>query len=292
MESAQYTEAHAMITTLKHIPRKLLVDLGRAFGGAIIFALPMLMTMEMWQLGFHMDRVRLAVLLALFLLVLMGLNRYSGFEESHGWREHFRDALVGYAVGFSASALILGVFGQLTLEMPLREWIGKISIQAVPAGMGAILARTQLGSREPEASRRELAPRGPLAFYFGELFIMAAGALFLAFNVAPTEEIVLLALTMGPLHLLALLAVSLGAMHGFVYAVGYAGQAEVREGHSHRTEFFIFTVPGYLVALGVSAIVLVLLDRLDGLTLYQDLRLVLVLGFPAAIGAAAARLIL
>jgi hypothetical protein len=32
--------------------RVFLVGLGRAFGGALIFSLPMLMTMEMWWLGF------------------------------------------------------------------------------------------------------------------------------------------------------------------------------------------------------------------------------------------------
>ncbi len=31
------------------------VDLLRAFGGAIIFAFPLLMTMEMWSRGFTMD---------------------------------------------------------------------------------------------------------------------------------------------------------------------------------------------------------------------------------------------
>ena len=31
------------------------VDLLRAFGGAMLFSLPMLMTMEMWWLGFYME---------------------------------------------------------------------------------------------------------------------------------------------------------------------------------------------------------------------------------------------
>lgn len=271
------------------IPRKLLVDLGRALGGAIIFSLPLLMTMEMWHLGFHLDRVRLAVMQVVFLGVLIGLSRYSGFEPTKSWWEDVRDALVGYLIGFVAATIVLGAFGQLTADMSVREWVGKISIQAVPAGLGAMLARTQLGGREMEP---DPTTRGPLAFYFGELFIMAAGAIFLAFNVAPTEEVLLLAVTMGPLNFLLLIGISLAAMHGFVYAAGYAGQAEVREGHTHRTEFFIFTVPGYLVALIVSAAVLFFLDRLEGLSLLQSVRLFIVLGFPAAIGAAAARLIL
>ena len=41
------------------------------------------------------------------------------------------------------------------------------------------------------------------AGYGGQLFLMAAGALFLSFNVAPTEEMVLIAYMMSTWHLLA-----------------------------------------------------------------------------------------
>ena len=58
------------------------VDLFRAFGGAVLFAFPLLMTMEMWQLGFSMSRVRLALFIAVTLPVLFGLSYYSGFEKT------------------------------------------------------------------------------------------------------------------------------------------------------------------------------------------------------------------
>ena len=37
------------------------VGLGRAAAGALIFGFPLLMTMEMWEFGFHMDRLKLDV---------------------------------------------------------------------------------------------------------------------------------------------------------------------------------------------------------------------------------------
>ena len=48
------------------------VGLARAFGGAIIFGIPLLMTMEMWFLGFYLDRGRLLLFLVLnfFMLVI------------------------------------------------------------------------------------------------------------------------------------------------------------------------------------------------------------------------------
>ncbi|HAD85606.1 MAG TPA: TIGR02587 family membrane protein, partial [Brevundimonas sp.] len=38
-------------------------DLGRAFGGALLFSLPLLMTMEMWALGFAAEPERRLVFL-------------------------------------------------------------------------------------------------------------------------------------------------------------------------------------------------------------------------------------
>ncbi|MCA1608270.1 MAG: TIGR02587 family membrane protein, partial [Acidobacteria bacterium] len=36
-------------------------NLARAYGGAILFSFPMLMTMEMWWLGFYMNGIRLTL---------------------------------------------------------------------------------------------------------------------------------------------------------------------------------------------------------------------------------------
>ena len=58
------------------------IGLARAFGGAIIFGLPLLMTMEMWSLGFAMGRGRLLLLVAFTLVLLVGLSYFSGFEKT------------------------------------------------------------------------------------------------------------------------------------------------------------------------------------------------------------------
>src|SRR5687767_3474728 len=41
--------------------RKFFRGLARAFGGAVLFSLPLLMTMEMWALGFALERAKLLV---------------------------------------------------------------------------------------------------------------------------------------------------------------------------------------------------------------------------------------
>ena len=61
------------------------VALSRAFAGALIFGLPLLLTMEMWWLGFYLEPWRLAQLSLVNLAVLYGMSRVSGFEEARNW---------------------------------------------------------------------------------------------------------------------------------------------------------------------------------------------------------------
>ena len=84
--------------------RVFLIGLGRAFGGALIFTLPMLMTMEMWWLGFSMQPWKLALLLLATIPLLIGLSHYMGFEETFGFKDDALDSFVALAVGFIAAA--------------------------------------------------------------------------------------------------------------------------------------------------------------------------------------------
>jgi putative integral membrane protein (TIGR02587 family) len=267
--------------------RRFLVALARAFGGAIIFGLPLFMTMEMWSLGFSMDPLRLALFLVLMVPVLGALAYYAGFEESFGWRDFVLSAFVAYAVGFVAAAAVLILLGVIVPRMAAQEIVGKISLQAVPASIGAMLARSQLGSRdeeEDEEQRRET--------YGGELFLAGVGALFMAFNVAPTEEVVLIAQMMTGWHAVALAGVSLCVMHAFVYAMEFRGQTRLAPEIPAWSEFLRLTVVAYAIALLICLYVLWTFGRSDGLALNELLMQTVVLGLPAAVGAAAARLIL
>ncbi len=66
--------------------------------------------MEMWWLGFYMDRVRLCLFLVLAFPLLVGLSYHAGFEETFRLREDVVDAFVAYAVGFIASGVALLLF--------------------------------------------------------------------------------------------------------------------------------------------------------------------------------------
>ena len=265
--------------------RRFGIGLARAFGGAILFALPLAMTMEMWSLGFSMSPVRLALLILVLIPLLIRLSYHAGFEPTFDWKNDVVDAFVAAAVGFLTGGAILVVLGVVTPHMSLGAVIGMLSLQAVPASIGAMLAQSLLGKTDTSALDRTTG-------YWDELFHMAAGALFLAFNVAPTEEILLIAFKLPTWHALALPILSLLLMHAFVYAVEFRGESDIPEGTPQWSVFVRFTVAGYAVALVISVYVLWTLGRTDGLALSEWVALSLVLGFPAAIGAAAARLIL
>jgi putative integral membrane protein (TIGR02587 family) len=268
--------------------RTYVLELGRAFGGAIIFAFPLLMTMEMWWLGFYLDRLRLALFLAINFPLLVGLAYYSGFKDTFDWRDDVVDALTAYAVGFVASVVLLALMGIIMPDQSWQEIIGKVSLQAVPASIGAILARQQLGGNERNMDENE--QRKEEASYWGELFLMTAGALFMAFNVAPTEEMVLIAYKMSEWHALALALTSVVLLHIFVYTVGFGGQ-ERQEG-SLLDVLVRFTIMGYAIALLVSLYVLWTFGRTEAVGVFEIAKMMVVLGFPGALGAALARLIL
>ena len=141
--------------------RSFLVGLARAFAGALIFSLPMLMTMEMWWIGFTMNSWRLVLLLVLLIPLLVGLSVVSGFKSTASLRDDIADAFVTIAVAVVMSVVILGIFKVLSVDMPAREVIGKIALQSFPAAIGAMLARDQLGQKSSESMQRQTAMSYP-----------------------------------------------------------------------------------------------------------------------------------
>lgn len=277
--------------TSAELDRRFFAGLARAFGGAVFFSLPLLMTMEMWWLGFYMERTRLLLFMLVMVPVLVILDHYSGFQPTTSWREDVEDGMIAYGVGLVTSVVVLLLFGIIDFTQPLREMAGKVAIQSVPGSLGAVLASSQFAQRDQRDGGSEQ-ERKKQAGYWTDVFFMAAGALFLAFNVAPTEEMILISFVMTPWHALALVIASLAVVHGFVYSSGFRGSPETREGDSPGKLFLRFSLVGYVVALLVSAYVLWTFGRYEGGTFTSYLTMAVVLGFPASLGAAAARLIL
>lgn len=151
-----------------------------------------------------------------------------------------------------------------------------------------MLAGGQLSARDEQTNHRRERRLG----YPGTLLLMAAGALFLGLNVAPTEEMSLLAYMMTPWHEIALALLSLTLMHAFVYSVQFPGGQAPRAGAAFWSVFARYTVAGYAIVLLISLYLLWTFGQTGHASVREIVSSCIVLGFPAAIGAAAARLIL
>lgn len=266
-------------------------NLARAFGGALVFSVPALMTMEMWWLGFYQNGFRLALFVALAIPLLTGLSYFEGFEDTASVKDDILDTFAALTVGFIAAALMLLLFGVISTAMSADEIIGKIAIQTVVAALGAMFAESLLGMGDSEGEKHSQEKlRG--ASYFGQIFLMIVGAILLSMTLAATEEMILIAYQMTEWHTVALVLVTLAITHGFVFAVKHH-RGEVVHSHESFLSFFArYTIVSYAVALLISAYILWTFGRMDGTGAEEIVKATIVLGFPASLGASASRLIL
>ncbi len=270
---------------------RLFVGLAKANAGAILFSFTLLMTMEMWWLGFSMSGFRFALFVLLTIPLMIGLSYYDGFEDTQTLSEDIRETFIAYFVGFVIAALMLYVFGVITLEMSIDEIVGKISLQAVIAAVGAMFTQSLLGPNSGVIQSAERHKRS--LHYTGQLFLTAAGALFLSMSVAPTEEMVLISFQMSDWQILGLSVLTIAVMHAFIFA-----SYQKRRKHEAASEasggnlFFRLTVVSYTVVLLISFYILWTFGSIDGMGFAEQLKVTIVLGFPAAVGGGASRLII
>lgn len=258
--------------------------LGRAFVGAALFALPLFMTMEMWQLAFTIDRWRLCAMLAIALPMLVALSHFAGFERTFGLLDDTLDAFAAIAVAATAGAVILLLFGALAPGQPLDEIVAKVALVSVPGAIGALLADKQLGDSEQQGDTDQRS-------YVARLFLMTVGALFVALNVAPTEEMVLIAFQITPWQATALAAASLALLHALLFWIDFPGRDARRGEHAFWSILLRYSLAGYGLCALISLFLLWTFGRTDGVGLGELTEFVVVLAAPAALGAGLAQLV-
>jgi putative integral membrane protein (TIGR02587 family) len=252
----------------------------RALLGAMIFALPLTMTMEMWELGVTIEPARLVILLVAAFPMLVVLSYYAGFEKTFSLLDNVLDVFAAIAVSAIACLAMLFLFGAIAVDTPPNEIAGKLSVLSFGASIGALLADKQFNDEVSREDASEMS-RG----FAATLFVMSIGAIFLSLNIAPTEEVQLIAVTISPALATTLATLSLLAL-GII--LSFADPATARSSWVCKVRR---ALAGYGVCLILSAIILWCFGRLDGIGLAEAVETVVVLGFPAALGAGAAKLI-
>lgn len=219
--------------------------------------------------------------------LLLGYNRYAGLHPDTSWTEVVIDSVEELGLGLLLSAFILYTLGRIGPHQQVDEIVGCIVVQAMTIAIGVSVGTAQLGGGE---SAPGMAGTDKVTFG-GQVVLGCCGAVLFAANVAPTVEVVVLGSDMSPLRLIGvtLISFSLGAviLH---YSDFRGSQRWVRA--DTLDAVLRGMVVTYAVALAVSAAILWVFGRLDGVGLTTIVGQTVVLGFPATLGASAGRLLL
>jgi putative integral membrane protein (TIGR02587 family) len=248
--------------------------------------------MEVWWIGSHTSPAQGLVILGLTFVPVYLLNRTAGFRTTQDvrLRDAVFDTIEAVALGLVLVTIVLALLREVTLSTPGPAALGKIVYETLPFCIGVAVARHFLrGGRDEGAPGNTAKSSSAISATAADLGATLIGSVFIALNIAPTDEIPMLTATQGPVSLLGIMAASLVVSYAIVFAAGFSRQdarhAQIGILQHPITE----TVVCYLVALAGAAFMLWVFQRHE---LPWDLALnrVIVLGFPAAIGGAAGRL--
>ena len=269
--------------------------------------MPLLYTMEVWYHGVSFHTAHLLGTLVLILCLNVAFSFFAGLRERHSSASlagALEDGISAVGLGIFVSIMILGLIGRI--DPGLEGWhpiVGKVVLEACIVSVGITFTnfkfRQKVDERaagegaEPESDGRALGDeQKQLHADLMDLAAILAGAFVFAFNVAPTEEIVLIASGLAPHALLILLLASMLIAYVILYAAGFKDH-KVYEKDSLFQAPLVETTMTVAGALLVSALLLILVGE-SGATASPSIFVaaVVALGFPAAVGAAAGRLII
>ncbi len=269
-----------------------LKEYARGITGGLLFSLPMLYTMELWWTGFIADPLPLLLYFIVGMFLLMVYNHYVGIREDHSLWEGMEESVEEMGVGILLTVFILWTTGRISPEMSFTEISGKIIVEAVTVAIGISVGKSQLGGNsENNGETEDLKKKQNNPHILRTLNIALCGAILVASNVAPTEEIMVIALESEVYKLLIIALLSIGIGGAVLYYINFKGAKSIVV-HSNTWNAVLGTLLMYAVALFSSAFMLWFFGRFGGLSFYGMVAETVVLGFPAALGASAGRLLI
>lgn len=274
-------------------------DLIRGASGGFLFGIPLLYTMEVWWIGSTVTPAQMFMALLLTLATVFMLNRTEGFRKSKNVDpfDAMADSVAAIAIGIVCTGLILILLQEITLKTPLSEILGKLIYEGVPFTLGVALANQFLkdnsGSNDQGQNQpaKQQSSQGEINSTLSDIGGTVIGAIIIAFNIAPTDEIPMLASAVSGLWLLAVMAASLIISYAIVFEAGFANQQKRQQQQGIFQRPISETVMSYLVSLVSAALMLLFFGGLAWEDPWQMwLSYTIILGLPATIGGAAGRL--
>jgi len=264
-----------------------LKDYARGIIGGLLFSLPMLYTMELWWAGFLADPLHLLIYFFVGMLLLLVYNHYVGIRKAHSFMEGLTESVEEMGMGLLLTAFILWISGRILLGMSLSEISGKLVVEAVTVAIGISVGKSQLGDNGDSQEKEKREPH-----LQREIGVALCGAILIASNVAPTEEIVVIALETTNFKLLIIALISMIIGGSVLYYVDFKGSEQWVAEPNGKGEILAGIFVMYAIALSSSAFMLWFFGRFDSLSLHGVVAETVVLGFPAALGASAGRLLI
>ncbi len=271
-------------------------DVVRAISGGLLFGIPLLYTMEVWWVGTYTSPTRAFAVLLLTFVPVWFLNRTSGFRSTKDVRlsDSIMDSIETVALGIVTSGLLLVLLKEITFQTPLNEAVGKIAFESAPFGIGIALAHHFLsgGRNDGDDGSSSEAERGDeIHATVADIGATVIGAVFVGFNIAPTDEVPMIANALGPFSLILVMLVSLAVSFCIVFVAGFSDQERRHNQPGIFQHPASETVACYLVALVAAGVMLWYFQRLEAGAPWQEtLSYIIVLGLPASVGGAAGRL--
>lgn len=283
-------------------------DLLRGLAGAFLFGTPFLYTKEVWWKGNFATPPQMMFALGLTYSGLVLINWAAGFRNQHSgnWTRLLTDSAQALAIGLLAATLGLILLNVISFDSGLNAIIGRIVLEGIPFGFGVGLANTYLkgdggGNKEDEANpngdrktqKKQHSQKGALADAAVTTVGAALGAMISAGPLAPTDEIFAIASRQSYPRLLVIVAVSLLLSYVIVFVAQFVSQKSRLEQTGILQRPVSETVFAYLISLLMAMVMLWLFNVLR----FDDswdkwVSFIIVLGFPAAIGGATARLVI
>ena len=269
--------------------------------GGFLFGIPLLYTMEVWFIGSYVRPPFLLIILVITFIIIFLLNRIEGFrpQESKTLPGAIAETTETLAIGMVCAVLMLVVLKRIDLQTSLSEALGKIIFEGVPFSLGVAFSRSLLSGdsqvdldtgnryKSNTDNKQKIVWQDTLADFSATLI----GALFIAFSIAPTDEVTVLAASASPLRLLFIMTASLLVSYGIVFASTITNYQQRRQQQGLFQTPLNETVISYLIALVASMLMLWFFQKLA----FSDpwfiwLRYSIILALPASIGGAAGRL--
>jgi putative integral membrane protein (TIGR02587 family) len=246
--------------------------------------------MEVWWASFIASPSRLAALVAFTFLLLLGYNRFAGLRHDASWLEVAIDSVEELGLGILTAAGILFLIGRIGGSMPREEIVAKIAVEAVVVAIGFSVGSAQLGSSGEDTGKGS-GPEQKNPTLWQQIVMGMCGAILLGANVAPTEEIVMIAVETSPLRLAGVALLSFALCGSVLHFMDFKG-ADRRAAASHHVDVIAGTAITFAVGIVTAAVLLWFFGRFAGMDPGVIARQVVVLALPAALGAAAGRLLL